>query len=328
MPSQQGLKADLARFRAPILSQSLFQIVTSLGGFLAASAAMYLLLPISYWLALPLIPIAAGFLVRVFIIQHDCGHFAFFRSRRANNAVGFLCSLFTLTPYLSWRRQHAGHHGIWNDLDRRQSGADIYSTCLTVAEYRAMGPWQQRWFRLTRHPFVTNLLLPPVVFLLVYRIPFDMPKAWRRERRAVQWTNAAIAALVIGVGFLVGFEALLLVQLPIMIAASIIGVWLFSVQHRGENVRWAGSGEWNATRAALESSTFLRLPPFLRWFTGNIGFHHVHHLEPRVPNYRLRACHESHQHLRQVRALSIGDAFRSMRFLLWDGEAQAMIRAR
>jgi acyl-lipid omega-6 desaturase (Delta-12 desaturase) len=327
MSPQSDLKADLARFRAPILPQSLFQIFTSFGGFFAASAAMYLLLPVSYWLVLPLIPLAAGFLVRVFIIQHDCGHFAFFRSRRANNAVGFLCSLFTLTPYLSWRRQHAGHHGVWNDLDRRQSGADIYSTCLTVAEYRAMGPWRRRWFRLTRHPFVTNILLPPVVFLFVYRIPFDMPKAWRRERRAVHWTTAAIAALAIGVGLLVGFEPLLFVQLPVLIVASIIGVWLFSVQHRGESVRWAGAGEWNAIRAALESSTFLRLPSFLRWFTGNIGFHHVHHLEPRVPNYRLRACHDSHHRLRQVRALSICDAFRSMRFLLWDNDAQTMIRA-
>jgi omega-6 fatty acid desaturase (delta-12 desaturase) len=298
-----------------------------MGGFFAASAAMYLLLPVSYWLVLPLVPVTAGFLVRIFIIQHDCGHFAFFRSRRANDAVGFVCSLLTLTPYLSWRRQHAGHHAVWNDLDRRQSGADIYSSCLTVAEYRAMGKYRRLWFRLTRHPFVTNILLPPVVFLLIYRIPFDMPKSWRRERRAVHLTTAAVAVLAAGLGYLVGFDALLLVQLTVLIVASIIGVWLFSVQHRGESVRWAGAGEWNATDAALESSTFLHLPSLLRWFTGNIGFHHVHHLEPRVPNYRLRACHDSNSRLRQVRALSIGDAFRSMRFLLWDSDAQVMTRA-
>src|SRR5690606_19918679 len=142
-------RADLARFRAPILSQSLFQIVTSMGGFFAASAAVHLLLPVSFWLALPLMPLAAGFLVRIFIIQHDCGHFAFFRSRRANDVTGFVCSLLTITPYASWRRQHAGYHGIWNDLDRRQSGADIYSSCLTVGEYRALSQRRRLWFRIT-----------------------------------------------------------------------------------------------------------------------------------------------------------------------------------
>jgi omega-6 fatty acid desaturase (delta-12 desaturase) len=327
MPDQYGQRADLAAFRAPIVSQSIFQIATSMGGFFAASAAVHLLLPVSFWLALPLMPLAAGFLVRIFIIQHDCGHFAFFRSRRANDAVGFLCSLFTLTPYASWRRQHAGHHGVWNDLDRRQSGADIYSSCLTVAEYRALSRGRRLLFRITRHPVVTNLLLPPFVFLVLYRVPFDMPKTWRRERRAVHLTNAAIAALAAGLGLLIGFDQLLLGQLPILVIGAVIGVWLFSVQHRGENVRWAASGEWSATRAAHESSTFLKLPPLLRWFTGNIGFHHVHHLEPRVPNYRLRAAHDSDAGLRQVPVTSFRAAWRSMRLQLWDGDAQAMTRA-
>src|SRR5262249_38063475 len=152
MSLQPQANINLAQFRAPILSQSLFQLATSMGGFFTVSAAMHLLLPVSFWLVVPLIPIAAGFLVRIFIIQHDCGHFAFFRFRRANNSVGFFCSLLTLTPYISWRRQHAGHHGVWNDLERRQSGADIYSSCLTVAEYRAMSNWRRLWFRLTRHP--------------------------------------------------------------------------------------------------------------------------------------------------------------------------------
>lgn len=327
MPDQHGQRADLALFRAPILSQSLFQIATSMGGFFAASAAVHLLLPVSFWLALPLMPLAAGFLVRIFIIQHDCGHFAFFRSRRANDGTGFLCSLFTLTPYASWRRQHAGHHGIWNDLDRRQSGADIYSTCLTVAEYRALSRGRRLLFRITRHPFVTNLLLPPFVFLVLYRVPFDMPKNWRRERRAIHLTNAAIAALAAGLGVLIGFDHVVLGQLPILVIGAIVGVWLFSVQHRGENVRWLTSGEWNATRAAHESSTFLKLPPLLRWFTGNIGFHHVHHLEPRVPNYRLRAAHNSDARLSQVPVTSFRAAWRSMRLQLWDGDAQAMTRA-
>src|SRR5690242_19000790 len=156
MSPHQEFRNNLARFRAPILSESLLQLATSVGGFFAVSAVMHLLLPVSFWLVLPLIPIAAGFLVRVFIVQHDCGHLAFFRSRRANNAVRFLCSLLTLTPYVSWRRQHAGHHAVWNDLGRRQSGADIYSSCITVTEYRALSKSGRLWFRLTRHPVVTN----------------------------------------------------------------------------------------------------------------------------------------------------------------------------
>jgi acyl-lipid omega-6 desaturase (Delta-12 desaturase) len=327
MSHHRELGTDLARFRVPILSQSLFQLATSFGGFIAVSAAMHLLLPVSFWLALLLMPVAAGFLVRIFIIQHDCGHFAFFRSRRANSAIGHLCSVLTLTPYMSWRRQHAGHHAVWNDLDRRQSGADIYSSCTTVAEYERLSAWRRLCFRLARHPVVANLLLPPIVFLVVYRIPFDMPKSWRKERRAVHITTLAVAALALTVAFLLGIESVLLIQLPVLVLASIIGVWLFSVQHRGETIRWAASGEWSAARAALESSTFLRLPPVLRWFTGNIGYHHVHHLEPRVPNYRLRECHEADARLRTVPATSFADAWRSMRLVLWDSKTQALVPA-
>jgi omega-6 fatty acid desaturase (delta-12 desaturase) len=174
-----------AGFRAPSLGKSLAQVATSFGGFLGVCAAMYLTIGISYWIAAALALVAAGFLVRIFIIQHDCGHGSFFRSRHANQALGMLCGFLTLTPYASWRRQHAGHHGVWNDLDRRQSGADIYSSCLTVAEYHALGRWRRRFYRFTRHPLVANVLLPPLVFILLYRVPFDTPKAWRRERRGV-----------------------------------------------------------------------------------------------------------------------------------------------
>ena len=192
MTSDRELRREVARFQAPIRHKSLWQLATSFGGFFATCAAMYMAMDTSYWLALALAPLAAGFLVRIFIIQHDCGHHAFFRSRRANDWVGSACSLLTMTAYQSWRRQHAGHHGIWNNLDRRQSGADIYSHCLTLAEYQALAPWSRRWYRVTRHPIVANLLLPPLVFTVLYRFPFDMPESWGRTRRSVHLTNAAL----------------------------------------------------------------------------------------------------------------------------------------
>lgn len=232
-----NLRREVAQFQAPILHKSLSQLTTSFGGFFATCAAMYAVVDVPTWMALALAPLGAGFLVRIFIIQHDCGHLAFFRSRRANDIAGFACSLLTLTPYASWRRQHAGHHGVWNDLDRRQSGADTYSSCLTVAEYRALSPRQRWWYRTTRHPLVANVLLRPLLFTLLYRLPFDMPKAWRLERRMVHLTTLALVMALGGLGLALGYERVAAVQLPVLVLAAIIGVWLFSVQHRGETTR-------------------------------------------------------------------------------------------
>lgn len=319
-----SLRRDLAPFQASILRQSLSQLLTSFGGFFATCAAMYALFDLSYWASIVLAPLAAGFLVRIFIIQHDCGHLAFFRSRRANDIVGFACSLLTLTPYASWRRQHAAHHGVWNDLDRRESGADIYSSCLTVAEYRALRPRQRWWYRTTRHPLVANLLLPPLVFTLLYRLPFDMPKSWRLERRMVHLTTLTLVVILGGLGLLLGYERVAAVQLPVMILAAIVGVWLFSVQHRGPGTRWWRNKTWDPTSAALNSSTYLRLPRVLQWFTGNIGFHHVHHLSPRVPNYRLRHCHERIASRFNGPVLSLWEGFKVLRFTLWDEDRGRM----
>jgi acyl-lipid omega-6 desaturase (Delta-12 desaturase) len=326
-PEARHLRRELRLFKAPIFLQALSQVATSIGGFFFACAGMHVLAPISTWMMLLLLPLAAGFLVRIFIIQHDCGHSSFFSSRRANDVLGLFCSILTLTPYASWRRQHNDHHAVWNDLARRQSGADIYSSCLTVAEYRALSVRGRRWFRITRNPFITNLLLPAFIFLILYRFPFDMPRDWRRERRAVHFTTLTIGCIIGVAGLLLGFEQLLIVQLPVLVLASIIGVWLFTVQHRGEKVRWTEGAHWSPTRAALEGSTYLCLPTILRWFTGNIGFHHVHHLEPRVPNYRLRECHSAIPRLQRVPAISFREAFRSMGFFLWDDESGRMVSA-
>lgn len=316
--SQRDLRAAAAGFQTPSLVKSLGQAATSLGGFLVACTAMYLTIGISLLITAVLALVAAGFLVRVFIIQHDCGHGSFFKSRRANHAMGLLCGLLTLAPYASWRRQHAGHHGVWNDLERRHSGADIYSSCLTVAEYHALSPWRRRLYRFARHPLVANVLLPPLVFILLFRVPFDMPKAWRRERRGVYATDAALVAVIVGLGLLVGFGHVAAVQLSVMVPASIIGVWLFSVQHRFEHTHWAERGKWRFGDAALLGSSYLRLPRVLQWFTGNIGFHHIHHLDPRIPNYRLQACHDANPVLRTGPSLTLWSGLVQWRFALWD----------
>jgi len=325
--SVTSARRALAEFQTPTLSRSLLEAAMSFGGFVAVCAAMYLTIGISVWIAMPLALLAAGFLVRIFIIQHDCGHGSFFRSRQANRLLGWACSVFTLTPYAAWRRHHAGHHRMWNNLDRRFTGVDIYSSCMTVAEYRALSRFQRFFYRLVRNPLIQNVVLPPLVFLLLYRVPFDTDKGWSRERWGIQLTNIAIVVLVGGGALLVGWEVAL-VQLPIMILASIIGVWLFSVQHRFENSYWARQQDWTPEQASIMGSSHLKLPKLLQWFTGNIGLHHIHHLNPRIPGYRLQRCHDASPALQDAPVLTFWQAIGQGRFALWDETRLRMVSFR
>ena len=301
-------KAVALGFQAPIPRTAALQLGTTFMPLLCLLGAMHIGLALGWWCVLGFGLPAAGLVVRVFALQHDCGHGSLFRSRRVNDAVGRFCSLFTLTPYAHWRRQHAGHHAVWNNLDRRDRGADIYSTCATVAEYRAKGRWRRFGYRATRHPPVAQLLLPPLVFLGLYRIPFDTPPAWRRERRGVHLTNLALLACYGGLALMLGIWPVALVLLTVMVPASIAGVWLFSVQHRFEGVRWARHAEWDPVVASLEGSSFLRLPGPLRWLTGRLGYHHVHHLALRIPNYRLEDCHNVHSAFATARVITLRGA--------------------
>jgi acyl-lipid omega-6 desaturase (Delta-12 desaturase) len=327
-PDRGTLLATIAPFQVPSVRRSSIQLAITAAPYAALVAFMYYAYyHISPWLSLALALPAAGLVVRLFIIQHDCGHGAYFKSRLANEIVGWLCSLTTFTPYSLWRRHHAIHHAVWNNLDKRPSGGDIYSGCLTLLEYEALSPMRQRLYRLALHPLVSQLLLPPVVFILLYRIPFDTPKGWRKERISVYLTNLAIAAFLLTMTFLLGWQPVLLVQLPVIAAASIIGVWLFSVQHRFEHSLWARQTDWTAAGAALHGSSWLRLPKILQWFTGNIGFHHVHHLMPRVPNYRLQAAHRAAPAFAaNVTGLTLWQALRAPSFTLWDEARGAMVR--
>lgn len=321
-----SIRAATSRFRTPSVTMSLGQIASSFLPCVALFALMYAGLAFSYWATLALSVVTAGFIVRIFIIQHDCGHGSFFRSRRANDWVGRLCSLFTLTPYSMWRRQHAGHHAHWNDLGQRVSGSDIYSTCLTVEEFRALPRWRRSIHRAMLHPVVSLLLLPPLVFLVIYRVPFDAPRSWTRERRAVQGTNLALLAMFGTLVLVLGLRDVLLVHLPTSIVASIIGVWLFSLQHRFEGALWTRHDAWSPVEASLRGSSYLRLPRLLQWFTGNIGFHHVHHLDPTVPNYRLEECHRSHPSFAEATTLTLPGGLLSSQYCLWDEQLKKMVK--
>lgn len=323
-----ALRRVLGAHQSAQPSRAVLQLVSTFLPFLALLAAMYLTAHVSFWLTLALAVPAAAFVVRIFILQHDCGHGALFGSKRVNDWVGRMCSLVTLTPYQHWRRQHAGHHANWNNLDRRESGADIYSSCLTTAEYHRLSRRKRAAYRIVRHPLIAHLLLPPLVFVLLYRLPFDTPGAWRSERRSVHATNLSLVTLFVVLGLCVGFGTMARVQLPTITLAAIAGVWLFSVQHRFEAAAWLRRVDWTATAASLRGTSYLRLPQPLRWFTGDIGYHHVHHLNPRIPNYRLAKRHAGSATLRTVTTLGLRDGLRAPRCWLWDESRGRMVSFR
>jgi omega-6 fatty acid desaturase (delta-12 desaturase) len=324
--ARQRIAARIASFQTPSFSRSTVQALSTFSLYVGILACMYAALSVSVWLTLSLAPLAAGLMVRIFIIQHDCGHGSLFRGRTANTWLGRACSLITLTPFANWRRQHAGHHAAWNNLGARPGGADIYSSCLTVAEYEAL---PRRWRvlrRIAMHPVVAQLLIPPVLFLLLYRVPFESPADWRRERIGVWLTNLSIVALYGSLALTFGLRSMVLVQIPVTVIASIVGVWLFSVQHRFESARWLSGDEWLPLTAAVDGCSFLKLPRVLQWFTGSIGYHHIHHLAPRVPNYKLEDCHEALPEVSNtVTTLTLREALTSWRYVLWDEDSGRMV---
>ncbi len=321
------LRAIISAYQAPILSRGLAQLATTFIPFFGVVAAMYALSTVSCWLSLALAIPAAGLIVRIFIIQHDCGHGAFFRSRMANRWLGRFCSLITMTPYAEWQKDHARHHAVWNNLDERHGAADIYSTCLTVREYCAHSRLGRWWRRAVRHPLVSHLLLPPLVFIFVYRNPLSGWWSWRPQWRSILLTDLGLAILATVLVLCLGWEPTALVQLPAMAIAAIIGIWIFSVQHRFEDAVWLRQNNWSAADAALFGTSFLKLPRVLQWFSGNIGFHHIHHLQPRVPNYRLEECHRACAAiLPAAKPLTLMRALRAPAYALWDEENAQMIR--
>jgi omega-6 fatty acid desaturase (delta-12 desaturase) len=301
----------------------LWQLITTAAAFMASLLIMGSQADDRYWLTLLLAIPTGGLLVRLFIIQHDCGHGSFFKTRVTNDFVGRALSVLTLTPYGSWSQGHAAHHASTSNLDRRGRG-DV--TTWTVAEYQASGPFKRLSYRLYRNPLVMVGFGAPINFILLQRLPVG--RSWRdpNSRRSILWLNVAVA-VTYGLCFAhFGFGLVLWTYLPVMVVASWVGNWLFYVQHQFDQTYWDREPDWNFHEAALSGSSYFKLPPVLQWFSGNIGLHHVHHLCSRVPNYRLQECLDAAPELHRVSKLvTLKKSLSCWRLALWDERNRSLI---
>lgn len=319
----RSLTKSLATYREPNLLRSIAEILITAAPLAFAWTLMWAALSLGYfWLYVVLALPTAGFLVRLFMIQHDCGHGAFFRTRRVNDWVGRVIGVFTLTPYDYWRRTHAAHHSGSGNLDKRGMG-DVET--LTVAEYLALSRWHRYRYRLYRHPLVIFGLGPAYLFLVQNRLPIGLLRAGWQPWISTMATNAAIAVLVAGAIWLLGIGSFLLLHLPVTLLAASIGVWLFYVQHQFEETVWDPDKEWNMHEAALHGSSHYDLPGVLRWFTANIGIHHIHHLASRIPYYRLPQVMRDHPELNEVGRLTLWKSLGCVRLVLWDEGKKRLI---
>ena len=310
----------VAAYQSPDLRRSLWQLANSLLPYLALWYLAYRLLEISFWLALPVEILAAGFLVRIFIIFHDCGHGSFFRSRTANDAVGYLTGILTFTPYHDWRLEHARHHATAGDLDRRGVG-DVWT--MTVAEYREAPRWRRLGYRLYRNPLVMLGLGPIYSFIIKQRLP--RPQTGPKGRVSVHLTNLALVVVFGALFATIGVGATLAVQLPILAIGGAAGIWLFYVQHQFEDVYWERRDRRDYVAVGMQGSSYYALPRILQWFSGNIGYHHIHHLSPSIPNYRLPVCHRDQEIFQNVEPLTLRRSLRSLRLRLYDEESRRLV---
>jgi omega-6 fatty acid desaturase (delta-12 desaturase) len=310
----------LASYTRPRLARSLLDLATSVVPYLALSGLMYLALDVSYLLTLALAVPAAGFLLRTYIVFHDCTHGSLLPSKRANRWVGRTLGLLVFSPFSSWRHNHAIHHATAGDLERRGVG-DVPT--LTVAEYHAR-PWRGRLgYRLFRNPVVMFGLGPLLAMVILPRLPSRSARP--RIRRSVIGTDIALVLLVGGLCWLIGWRDYLLIQGPTAMLAGSVGVWLFYVQHQFEDTYWQSSGDWDYADAALQGSSYLKLPKVLQFFTANIGLHHVHHLSAKIPNYNLQRAHDENPICHDVPTLSLWDGLRTVRLKLWDEQRGRLV---
>lgn len=306
--------------------KSILQLVTTVTPFIMLLAIMAAASHDRFWLTLLLAIPTAGLLVRLFIIQHDCGHGSFFKSRAANDFVGRALSLLTFTPYGSWSRSHAAHHASTGNLDRRGKG-DVET--LTVAEYQASATIKKLRYRLYRNPFVMVILGAPINFIVLQRLPLGQGYRDAKSRRSILSLDLALL-VTLGLAFaLFGVSPVVTTYLPVMIIASWFGNWLFYVQHQFETTHWARDSDWDFYEAAVSGSSYFKLPPVLQWFSGNIGLHHVHHLCSRIPNYRLQACLDTAPELNRLsRPISWRESLGCWRLALWDERDHRLVRFR
>jgi omega-6 fatty acid desaturase (delta-12 desaturase) len=319
-PTPLTWKEVVRKYQKPAAWPGVWQVVNTLVPYATLWWLMRVLAPISFWLAVPLAVLAGGFLVRVFIIFHDCGHGSFFPSRKANDVVGFLAGVLAFTPYHQWTREHAVHHATSGDLDRRGTG-DVWT--LTVQEYLEASRWKRFAYRLARNPFILFVIAPLFVFLIKHR--FAGAKATSRERHSVALTNLGIVLVGVAMSSVFGLKTYLSLQIIAVMVAGGAGMWLFYVQHQFEDVHWDRGDDWDYGAAALKGSSFYKLPRVLQWFSGNIGFHHIHHLSPSIPNYRLEKCHQSEVIFQSVKPVTLFSSLKSLTFRLWDEQRRKLV---
>ena len=320
LQNTKSLRKQIAPFEQSTTKQSIWQIINTLGPFIILWYLAYISLSVSYWLALIPAVFAAGFLTRIFIIFHDCTHHSFFKDRRANRIVGTIMGVLTLFPFDQWGHEHSVHHATSGNLDKRGTG-DIWT--LTVDEYLA-APFKLRFaYRFYRNPLVMFGLGPIYVFLLKNR--FTRKGARKKEKNNTYLTNALIVVLAALLCLAVGWQSFLLVQGSIFMISGSVGIWLFYVQHTFEDSYFEENEEWEYVLAAVEGSSFYKLPKLMQFLTGNIGYHHVHHLSPRVPNYKLEMAHNNTQPLENVPTITLATSLRSLRFRLWDEESKNFV---
>ena len=312
----------LARYREPSARRSILELAVTLGPFLLLWGLAWAALSISYWLAFAIAALNGLFLVRIFVIQHDCGHASYFANRKVQDWVGRCLGVLTLTPYDVWRRTHSIHHSHHGDLSHRGIG-DVMT--LTVEEYRARSRFGRFVYRLYRHPLVLFLLGPSYIFILQNRVPVGLMTSGWRYWLSAMGTNAVIAIVLGLIIWLGGFMPLLLIYLPTSVIAATIGIWLFYVQHQFEETHWSKDDDWQLHQAALEGSSHYVLPQPLRWLSANIGIHHVHHLYSRIPFYRLPEVLRDHAELANAQRLTIRESFKSVKLHLWDEKLQKLM---
>ena len=305
--------------------RSLIQLSITALIFGALWLTMLWSIQVSYIITLLLAFPTAGFLMRLFMIQHDCGHGSFFRSQRVANAVGFVIGVLTLTPYHYWRKTHAYHHAHSGDLDFRGFG-DIET--ITLREYMARSRGGRLAYRIYRNPLILFLIGPLFHFIIKHRYPWDIPRSWKREWSSIWWTNVALVSVVVLAWLTIGLDRFLLVQIPITVASSSLGVWLFYVQHQYDTTYWYDHPQWNYFEAGLHGSSHLVLPKPLQWLTANIGLHHVHHISARIPNYKLPECLDETPELQQATQITVRQGIHTMVLALWDEKHRRLIRFR